>query len=228
MDNTLNKALVLGDSIFKGVIYDESEGRYITTKPCVENILEDLDYSVDNHSSFGMTTSRLLTRLDRYVSEDKGYKTAVIELGGNDCDFNWKEVSLNPTENHLPKVEINQFKINLLKIISQLLFYKIKPVIVTMAPISSNRFLNWFGKDLNKENILKWLKDENYIYKYHELYNLELLKFAAKFNLQVIDLRKSLLELRNYEEYLCIDGVHLNKAGHRFVEKEFTKQWGIN
>ena len=32
-----------------------------------------------------------------------------MEFGGNDCDYNWKEISENPDGNHKPSSEIKDF-----------------------------------------------------------------------------------------------------------------------
>jgi lysophospholipase L1-like esterase len=171
-----------------------------------------------------MTTDRTLSKLNSYLKSYNRYKYAIIELGGNDCDFDWKAISEKPENDHLPKVDIKNFKNNLNIIVSQLTEFKITPIIITMPPISSSRYLNWFGKELNKDNILYWLKDENYIYKHHELYNLELMSFAHSNNIEVIDLRLLFLKVKNYEKYLCVDGIHINEEGHKYVEESFAKR----
>ena len=218
------KVVVFGDSLFKGVIFNEHKKKYqYLEKPCVEAIIQEKNMDVDNRSRFGLTTTKAVEYIGQCLEKDKDYDYAVIELGGNDCNFKWEEVARVPEAEHQPIVSLAQFELNLIAIIDLIKKNHIVPIIVTLPPISSKKYFDWISKTLDKQEILKWLKEENYIYKYQELYNNCLTNIARKKAIQLIDLRLVLLKIKDYENYLCIDGIHLNENGHRVIVKSFRK-----
>lgn len=80
-----------------------------------------------------------------------------MEFGGNDCDFNWKEISEKPLEMHKPKTQIEDFvKIHTETIDKIKAMGKI-PVMLSLPPIDAEKYFSRISKGLNAENILKWL-----------------------------------------------------------------------
>lgn len=219
-----SKVVIFGDSLFKGVFFNENTQKYqILKKTCVDLIIENNDMIVNNMSKFGLTTDRAVSYIRNHLNENNDYQYAIIELGGNDCDFDWGYIANNPKIDHVPKVNLEDFEKNIIEILNEIKKHDIIPVVVSLPPISSKKYFNWFTKKFNKERILEWLKEENNIYKHHEMYNLCLSKIALKMNVKLIDLRLLLLTIKDFEKYLCIDGIHLNENGHRVIEQSFKK-----
>ena len=86
-----------GDSIVKGVIYENS--KYKVTDGSFHRICEEtLGIVIDNKAKFGSTISRgekvFQRSLDLISKSDSKY--VVLGFGGNDCDYNWKEISEAP------------------------------------------------------------------------------------------------------------------------------------
>ena len=109
----INKRItVFGDSIGKGITTNKGKIEMLPT--CAIKLFEDeYGINIENFSAYGNSLKRLVLRgkIEKYIdSLDKNVKNiAVIELGGNDADFDWQAVAANPSENHNPKTEIEEF-----------------------------------------------------------------------------------------------------------------------
>ena len=89
-----------------------------------------------------------------------------MKFGGNDCGYNWREISENPDKEHYSKSSITEF----IEIYSYLIdeFKKIgkEPVLLSLPPI---------------------------------------------------DITSKFLEIKNYSNLLCDDGIHPNEKGHKII-----------
>ena len=108
----MKQVWICGDSILRGVVWSPEQKRYITTTNIhYPELEEQFSISIRNRSRFGCTLEKgigyLLAALDRGEKCD----VAVLELGGNDSDFNWAEISQTPKEEHFPKTTDNNIKI---------------------------------------------------------------------------------------------------------------------
>ncbi|MDD3171635.1 MAG: GDSL-type esterase/lipase family protein [Bacilli bacterium] len=221
-------ALIIGDSLLKGVVCNANNQRYsVLEESCVDLVTRDLNASVDNKSRFGQTTDKALKMLEKILPEYSDYQYAIIEMGGNDSDFNWVEVSNSPETEHDPKVCLENFADNIRKMIDLIKSYNIVPIIFSLPPISPERYLNWISKGLSKDNILIWLKDVSIIYRHQELYNMKLMEIANITNTKIYNLRSGFLQEKDYEKYLCVDGIHLNELGHQKLKEMFEEQYHI-
>ena len=91
MDKTL---YLFGDSLTRGVVLDEATGKYRLTKASFSSSLAtDCQYNIVNCSKLGLTIEKGLSIMRQKTSQE-GY--AILEYGGNDCDFFWDQVASNP------------------------------------------------------------------------------------------------------------------------------------
>ena len=82
---------VLGDSIAKGIIFDEIRQKYaLLNDNFIALLQKDFGSTFRNFASFGATTSKGSKILDKRYSNIKDYKYTLIEFGGNDCNLNWR------------------------------------------------------------------------------------------------------------------------------------------
>ena len=217
--NIKKRVLICGDSISKGVTFDDTRKRYTNIKSAVTNTVANIMHlEIDNVSKFGNTVNKAINQFKKAI-EDKEYKYVIFELGGNDCDFNWKAVAENPEGAHLPNTEYNEYKKTLKEMIKTARENNITPVLATLPPIDAHRYFDWissFSEDA-KPNILSWLGDVNRIYWWQERYNAGVLQVANETHCPVIDLRSALLETDDYRALYCIDGIHPNEQGHRIM-----------
>jgi acyl-CoA thioesterase-1 len=219
-----------GDSIMRGVIFDTLRGRYTFLKNSFANLFGmNTGIQVDNYAKFGCTVTTGKMIIEKHAGELPGYKYTALEFGGNDCDFDWAAVSERPDDLHLAKTPITDFEVIYSNIIDNVAASGSQPVLFSLPPLNAHRYFSWVSKGLNAENILRWLGDEEHIYRWHEMYNLVVLKLAAVKKVPLIDIRGAFLECRNYLSLYCEDGIHPNEAGHALISsviKSFVPAMG--
>lgn len=209
---------VLGDSVARGVVYDEIKKRYRFIKDSFVGLFsKNENVQVSNMAKFGSTVINGEKVLEKNIENIKKYRYVVLEFGGNDCNFDWKEISENPDKEHLPAVPPEKFRAEYKKLIKRLKKEGCIPVLLSLPPIDAERFFNWVSDGLSKENILKFLGKRDFIYRWHEMYNSIIFDMAQEENVVVLDIRKIFLKYRNYEEFLCADGMHPNEKGHKLI-----------
>ncbi|MHB8962050.1 MAG: SGNH/GDSL hydrolase family protein [Saccharofermentanales bacterium] len=223
MEFVLKNVCLFGDSIAKGVSFDDLSGRYTILKNNFAALTADtLGVILSNKAKFGCTIRKGQEVISRIISskpDDAPIDFALLEFGGNDCDFNWKEIAMDPDAVHLPNTPIPEFVEIYEEIIRDLESNQIVPVIMTLPPLVADSYFKWFSKDIpQKENIIKWLGgDVEAIYYWHERYNSAVWEVATHMNCRIIDIRKAFLEQKNHRRFICTDGIHLNQAGNDLV-----------
>lgn len=216
----MNSICVFGDSVARGVIYDETKEKYTFLKNSFINIFsENFMIPVTNYAKFGCTITKGTEILSKHIKELGKYEFTILEFGGNDCDYNWSEIAKSPNSEHVPNVSFEMFRERYDAIIDQVRLSGSKPVMLSLPPIDSNRFFNWVSKGLDKDNILKWLGSKDRIFSWHEQYNEIVLSLAKKHKIPIIDIRKAFFEDNCYSDYICKDGIHPNEKGHELISK---------
>lgn len=221
---------LLGDSISRGVIYDEQKEKYVIIKDSFCNIVQKkLKGVVYNAGKFGSTIIKGSKKL--YADLTKSTPDIVlIEFGGNDCDFNWQEVAEKPFDEHQPNTDLNVFENTLKDIIINLKRLNIIPVLMTLPPLEPYNYFKWISnksKDYS-QNILKWLGSVNTIYTWHENYNSIIVKISKETQTNLIDVRSAFLSNNSYESYLCVDGIHPNQQGHKIIAEKILEYVKLN
>lgn len=111
------KYMVSGDSISKGVVYDEARSKYVILEENYVSLLQgNLKGALRNTARFGNTLLKGFGNLKRDVLKEKP-DVVLIEYGGNDCDFHWEEIMNNPEAEHNPKTDFTAFEKMLLDMI---------------------------------------------------------------------------------------------------------------
>jgi lysophospholipase L1-like esterase len=217
----MRKAAVFGDSILKGIQLDAITKKYIV-KNCIDlnKIGSKHLVSIDNFSVFGCTINKGNIVL-RHRLEKKSFDIVVLEYGGNDCDFNWKEIAERPYDKHIPKTSLTTFIDTYFKMINFLKEKCIEPIVATLPPLEPQWFFDWFCKGLNKDNILKWLGTVNAIYRWQEKYSRAIEYIAHKTNTRIADIRGAFLKYFRIDDLLCEDGTHPNSKGQNVITETF-------
>ena len=216
---------IFGDSIMKGVLLDDNTQRYVlsSSAPSTE-FAKEMNIDVNNRSVFGCTVAKGSKLVNSAIEKGKvGEGYVLIEYGGNDCNFSWKDISENPELHHDPVTPLKIFEKTYLDIIEAVKNVGATPIIMSLPPIDAQKYLNWITKDgLSAANILKWLGDVQMIYRFQELYSNAISKIAYKTNSLFIDVRSYFLDKHNYEDLLCTDGIHPNSEGQKLITKAMT------
>ena len=223
------KVAIFGDSILRGIILDKN-GRYIFSKHMDwENIESKLNVILENRSRMGSNILNGITRLKDFFTRtpDVEISSAVVEFGGNDCDYQWDKIAADPSLPHPANVEIADFKAQLTHMIGLLRQRGIKVILMTLPPISSSRYFKWITRGgLSAKNILEFLGgDIEYISRHQELYSHTLMSVAHEQNTQLVDVRKSFLENLRYLDLMCEDGIHPNADGEAVMTQAFINHF---
>ncbi len=214
----LNKIFVFGDSLMRGVMLDRDKKYVQLDNNCVNEVSRSVRIEIENKSVFGMTAPKAFSRFFAGKNQSFRKNAVLLEYGGNDCNFNWKEISAHPEGEHLPATDPVLFEKNLIDMTEAIKASGGSPVLMTLPPIHSERFLDWICRDgLNRENILKWLGDVEQIYRWQEKYDRAIERVSYHTRTPLLDVRDAFLNMRNYAACLCEDGMHLNDYGHRML-----------
>lgn len=213
----MNESLqIWGDSLFVGIIFDDLRNRYAILKDnCVSKLKELLPFPVENHSRMGCTIAQALALVDSTIRAGNG--SALIEFGGNDCAMDWAAVAADPEADHQPKTQPTQFTAQLEELVMRMRTAGLQPILAVPTPLFAPRYFDWVTKQLDRVAVLAFLGDVQRIYRWQELYAIAVLNTAAKLNCPALDLRTPFLEQKHYENFLCIDGIHPNAAGHALM-----------
>ncbi len=221
------KITVCGDSITKGVVFDEVKGKYTFMKNSGMNTLQAmLEAVILNVSKFGCTSEKgmsIFHKNEKHIAESE---FTILEYGGNDCDMPWEAIAENPDGEYGANVTVEQFEENCSRMIEETRRLGSTPVLMTLPPLDAERFFNWVTSLAEKKNadakanILKYLGgDVQAIYQWQQNYNAAVLRLAEKFRLQLIDIRQAFLDQDDYKDLISIDGMHPNQKGQDLIAK---------
>lgn len=219
------KVAIWGDSILKGVVFDDVKGAYeLLTDNCAALVSRGLGLTIINRSKFGFTIDKGFENLARTLKSGLDADTVLLEYGGNDCDFDWAAVSEDPDQPHQPHTTLPRFRQILQQMIDLLRDHQIEPILMSLPPIVGDRYLDFLvSKGLNRDNLLRFLGDAHQIYRWHESYSLAVTQMAAANKCIYVPVRETFLTLRNSPDLICADGLHPNDRGHRLMQEVFTK-----
>ncbi|MEL7608763.1 MAG: SGNH/GDSL hydrolase family protein [Bacillota bacterium] len=231
------RVLLVGDSIAKGVTYDASRGRYVLPTENISRLVEKATaFVIENIARFGATVDTAAKDLTRWLKRGGSPRPDVvaIEVGGNDCNFDWEAVARDPKAEHLPKTGIEEFERTLGGMIEEVRAADILPVLCNLPPIDAERYFRYFtGGDPDKgERILEWLGTVGRIYWWHERYSAAVEQVAEAMETPLINVRGALLCEPDYRVFVAADGLHLNEEGQRrvalavekYVQRRFLRQ----
>ena len=209
---------VYGDSILRGVRFQE--GRYVIDHSWEERLAETFGLAITNRSRFGNTIQKAMPRIEKDSAERCGGEDwALLELGGNDCDYDWAAVAEAPDAEHLCKTPPETFREYYRRAIRLLRDSGRRVVLATLPPINSELYLRFLCRDgLNRENIVRWLGDVEHIYRWQESYSGMVDELAREEKTPVVDLRGAFLrDNRRPEALLCADGIHPSMQGQGII-----------
>lgn len=218
---------LFGDSVARGVILNE-EGTYTPIKDYFGALAAaKLGINLVNKARFGCTITKGLDILRRFVAGERGPAAtgmAFLEFGGNDCDFLWNEIADRPDAEHSPATPLDAFSRIYGEMIDALRASGLSPVVMSLPPLVAERYFDWFTRNgLDRKAILAWLGDVQQIFRWHEGYDWAVRKVAAAKSCPLLDIRKDFLEKRDYRDYICGDGIHPNREGHKLIEYSLEK-----
>lgn len=223
---------VLGDSIGKGIYTDNGKLEVLPNSPAKVAALT-FGLEIDNRSRYGQTLKRLTERGDYGLSGGNGKKVVVVELGGNDADFDWRAVASDPERDHSPKTDPFAFGSLYRELIKKLRADGAFPVACTILPVLSDRYFdNVISKLADGERVLRFLcGDVHTIQRHQEVYNSAIISIAREENVPLIDIRTPFLWSRDAGSLMCRDGIHPSEKGSALISRtvaEFVKSFPLS
>ena len=217
------RAKIYGDSIMKGTILDNGYRYHAIMNEYLVKLYNKFGIEAENRARFGITVQRGHNILLRDIDEGLDCELALIEFGGNDSDFRWNEISLEPGKEHLPLTSMQDYKTNLITMTEELRAQGVQPIMMTLPPIEPNRYLDFVSRNgNNRESILKWLGYVEKIYEVHKSYSDAAAEIACDRMVPLVDVRSAFPTGDALGEYVCIDGVHPDKKGYQLIADSFS------
>lgn len=211
-----DRLTILGDSIMKGVMYNQERDRYVLYNDewFLSSALEK-GVAINKQCRMGATVEYGMSRLP---SLEPGTRV-LVEFGGNDSNFNWSTVAEAPGEEHDPVTPPDTFRSMYKKLLESILKLGAEPIALNLIPIDAEAFFKWISRTADADRVLEWLGDENMLYRWHEYYSRVIDETAKEVGCRLIDIRGKLLLDRSYSRMICRDGLHPNEKGHELIRK---------
>ncbi len=207
-------ALFLGDSIVKGIAPVNGRYRVLDTS-YFNKFSKTIFSSAVNKGRFGITSTKFLKSIDKLRETDADI--IFFSIGGNDCNYNWKEIAENPDVNHYAAVSKEVFEDNLHKIFDFFLENNMNIIAMNFPPLHAEKFFSYLAQQLSGEAILHWLGNISKIHYHHESYNAIFETVTRRYGIDLIDIRSRFLREDNLDELMSIDGMHPSEAGHELI-----------
>ncbi len=222
--NVKQRIGIWGDSVLKGVVFDEVKGTYrILAKGCVQMVEQAFGIKILNRTRFGSTVDKGYQQLNKAVESGLDCDIILLEYGGNDCDFDWGAVSANPTADHQPRTPMPLFLETLQQMVKTLRDHSIEPALMSLPPIDGYRYLDYLvSKGADRKQLLSFLGSAQQIYQYHEWYSISVTHLAERLKCLYIPVREAFLARGRCNELICLDGIHPNEKGHQLLQEVFT------
>lgn len=213
---TCSEIHIWGDSLARGVLYNEQKGRYaISRERCANRLQTELNCKVVNHSNMGATVMDGLNWFETFQPVDSAL--CAVEFGGNDCDLDWKTVAEHPEEPIQARVDLKDYAAGLSMFVAQIRARNMRPMLVTPLPLEAKRYFAWVTRGLNAKNVLTALGDVEHIYRWQERYAITMQDVARETHCELLNLRDVFLARKDYTSLMCADGIHPNDEGHRVL-----------
>ena len=129
---------VFGDSIARGIIYNERKSRYTISRDSFVERMRKRGIHLRNYSRMGFSSLRGKQTLDRHLAELCDADYTLLEYGGNDCDLNWQEISENPFALHKATVSLDRFRSVITSMIQTVRQAGSTPVLMTLRTLSDH------------------------------------------------------------------------------------------
>lgn len=209
---------IFGDSVLRGVTYDEVGDRYKLRDGSGFDTIGNTGIAVKNNSRMGATVDRGLDFTQKKLGECDRSHLVIFEYGGNDCDYEWKNISDSPLGNHSPHIEPKRYVETYCEMIGTALKKGASVAVTSLVPIDCGKYMRWISRGLSYDNILAWLGDESMLSRWQEYYSHLAEDIARRMGCLFIDLRREFLLSHDYGSLLCVDGIHPTQTGHELIE----------
>lgn len=216
------KLVGLGDSIMKGVLMVQEENGKVCYSLSDQNIVDRVGASMHadvlNLGKMGCTVEAGERVLNRYIEQLREAEYVLLCFGGNDSDYNWREIADNHNQKYSAKTILNVFEKTYTRIVNTIKEAGCSPIILSLPPMNAQKYFDFFTGNFSaeqKKNVLTWLRGSvDTIWAGHELYNDAVKRVAAMTDSLLVDVTTP---LGDGAHFLCDDGIHPNQRGQELI-----------
>lgn len=211
---------IFGDSILRGVLYENGGYHLCHDRMNVPGVL------LKNECRMGADSRKGLALAHRVAENCDRNTMALLEFGGNDCNYDWSRISDDPSLILDCTVPPEEYCRNLKEMAAVLSRTGAQVAICTLAPIDETQFMNYISRGLSYDNILQWLGTVHRLYEWQAYYSHLAEQTAKEIGCLLIDLR-SAVDVQKRGELFCADGIHPTEPCHvllhRYLENELEQ-----
>lgn len=216
---------IFGDSLLRGVMPDENGMYHSTDSIDFDGIAKKHDIVIKNYSMPTFTSKQGREWMNRTLEINEKPDLAIVEYGGNDCDFRWSELAkADETVTDPHRVSLEEFEQVYGGILDDLSLRGIRAVVTLCPPLPSHIYLKHLSDSGIPENIIQKyaVSDEIFLSEYVK-YKKVILKLAEKKQISALNIEKTFAILDNMVEYYSADGLHPNERGYHLIHKAFDE-----
>lgn len=213
----MQNLIIFGDSIIKGVTYNGQS--YHLCQQHDFDALAQAGVHVENYAKMGATIDAGLRQMEKKLQPCVGDTTVLLCFGGNDCDYNWKEISDNPAGSFLPNTPAGTFVDRYVAAIRKAQAAGARVAMTSLPPLDDGRYFAHISRGLSAENILQWLGDCGHLYRWQEYYNSLVCQLSRAFGCLLVDVRAEFLKNTQFRTLIGDDGIHPTQAGHDIIHR---------
>ena len=210
--NKQNKSVtVIGDSLLKGIIFNENKNVYNVLKDnCISLLKEEEKLNINDYSMCGLNVENL-NKYFNLVLKQTNDQIIILEIGTDSFEQDLL------TNEFKPLYSVKKYKKVLKKIIRTSTKDAREIVLTTIPYISNQKFYEF---NMNKTFLTKQM-DVLEINNYIEKINNVIKQLSSKYNIFVIDLNKGINSFDT--ELYSVDGKYLSVKGHKTLKDIFVE-----
>ena len=213
----MRQLLIFSDSVVKGVMHEN--GKFKLCDDHDFTSLKEIGVEAHNYSKMGATIRTGLDIMNRKLTPCDRDTTILLSFGGNDCDYNWEEISDNPDGVHAPHTTPEDFVTLYRDAIRAAQKTGASVAVASIVPIEAERYMKTISQGRSEENILKWLGDVHRLYRWQEYYNFLACSLSGSLGCRLVDIRSRFLQSACFPTLMSDDGIHPSPAGHALLHK---------
>ena len=210
----MERAFIYGDSLLKATVPDVDFHYHFHINEVMQRYQTKL-VEVVNRSKMGATIRKGLSLVRHDLDRGLEARYALVSYGGNDSDYDWAAIAADPAADHQPHTKRETFRQTLESMLNVLYRQGVQPVLMSLPPIDPRRYLNFICRNgLDRSAILRWLGDEDMIYRHQELYSDTVTELAYANSVPLIHVRQAFLADHHMNDMLSADGIHMTMEGY--------------